>query len=173
MHRFDDLPTRTQLQTKVGAARKLPPLNGVTKTNCKKKAVRIHSLNFLPKTIRQTITLLRAKRTATALQAPVFVVEANAEKQAKSVIAKTCDEWETIRQHRQIVQLLPQKVDTVVKNLFFARNETGADVACLLLCKRITFQRGVLFVVEPGIVLPLTAVGAVHLFHCQVPLGAT
>lgn len=76
MHRFDDLPTRTQLQTKVGAARKLPPLNGVTKTNCKKKAVRIHSLNFLPKTIRQTITLLRAKRTATVLQAPVFVVEA-------------------------------------------------------------------------------------------------
>src|SRR5699024_4253491 len=32
---------------------------------------------------------------------------------------------------------------------------------------------GVLFVVEPGIVLPLTAVGAVHLFHCEVPLGAT
>ena len=89
--------------------------------------------------MRQTITLLRAKRTATVLQAPVFVVEANAEKQAKSVIAKTCDEWETIRQHRQTVQLLPQKVDTVVKNLFFARNETGADVACLLLCKRIAF----------------------------------
>lgn len=81
--------------------------------------MRIHSLNFLQKTIRQTITLLRAKRTATVLQEPVFVVEANAEKQAKSVIAKTCDEWETIRQHRQIVQLLPQKVDTVVKNLFF------------------------------------------------------
>ena len=172
MHRFDDLPTRTQLQTKVGAARKLPPLNGETKTNCKKGCENSQP-EFLQKTIRQTITFLRAKRTATALQAPVFVVEANAEKQAKSVIAKTCDEWETIRQHRQIVQLLPQKVDTVVKNLFFARNETGADVACLLLCKRITFQRGVLFVVEPRIVLPLTAVGAVHLFHRQVPLGAT
>lgn len=172
MHRFDDLPTGTQLQTKVGAARKLPPLNGETETN-NKKGCENSQPEFLQKTIRQTITLLRAKRTATVLQAPVFVVEANAEKQAKSVIAKTCDEWETIRQHRQIVQLLPQKVDTVVKNLFFARNETGADVACLLLCKRITFQRGVLFVVEPGIVLPLTAVGAVHLFHCQVPLGAT
>ena len=36
MHRFDDLPTRTQLQTKVGAARKLPPLNGETETNNKK-----------------------------------------------------------------------------------------------------------------------------------------
>ena len=43
MHRFDDLPTRTQLQTKVGAARKLPPLNGgidkrqITKKQLKNK----------------------------------------------------------------------------------------------------------------------------------------
>ena len=29
MHRFDDLPTGTQLQTKVGPERKLLPLNGV------------------------------------------------------------------------------------------------------------------------------------------------
>ena len=49
MHRFDDLPTGTQLQTKVGAARKLLPLNGETETNNKKKAVRIHSLNFYKK----------------------------------------------------------------------------------------------------------------------------
>ena len=36
MHRFDDLPTGTQLQTKVDAERKLPSLNGETETNNKK-----------------------------------------------------------------------------------------------------------------------------------------
>ena len=75
MHRFDDLPTGTQLQTKVGAARKLPSLNGETETN-NKKGCENSQPEFLQKTIPQTITLLRAKRTATVLQAPVFVVEA-------------------------------------------------------------------------------------------------
>lgn len=108
MHRFDDLPTGTQLQTKVDAERKLPSLNGETETN-NKKGCENSQPEFLQKTIPQTITLLRAKRTATALQAPVIVVEANAEKQAKSVIAKTCDEWETIRQHRQLVKFCHKK----------------------------------------------------------------
>lgn len=93
MHRFGNLPTGIQLQTKVGAERKLPPLNGETETNNKKGCENSQPEFLQKKTIRQTITLLRAKRTATVLQAPVFVLEANAEKQAKSVIAKTCDEW--------------------------------------------------------------------------------